>query len=485
MRALIALEDIRKAAGFKQDLKRWPQVVSVFAVGERSVPWRGRGCRTPQVMAGWHGTSPSQTFQNLLIRSGTKEPGDDSVPKLRATRRDRSRVGLVLGRSQKLHRLRRNCPVPPHPTPPHPTAHSPPGLVVRRHWRSLLKRFYLERNTCVTWRGDELTYQQPSLPGRRPTPGESQSQRSRWPLWAWNSQISEENSIHLCILLVNPGGWRPGFPTLGPAWRFLSHRGCPFGLVNQESSCLSPGRAQNDTWKAKVGFCVKASPPPFPFYQADECFHPPLWLTSRWIALVGFECHIIGIVANREMLLFVFLSFPVLTIFCVYTLSFPLYKVAVNNSWKCLSLFFQGYMSLECCVGTAVSLGNHSPGGAQLGMWQAGRVWLWAHGRGFKSRHILEDFLSPNSGCTITWSWNLGGPYLTSLSLGSSSVKCILICTSQGGEKFLSVNVNKGLQRALARSKHCTCLPTSSSLLLLYYWILILLSLRTQQNIFD
>lgn len=133
MRALIALEDIRKAAGFKQDLKRWPQVVSVFAVGERSVPWRGRGCRTPQVMAGWHGTSPSQTFQNLLIRSGTKEPGDDSVPKLRATRRDRSRVGLVLGRSQKLHRLRRNCPVPPHPTPPHPTAHSPPGLVVRRH----------------------------------------------------------------------------------------------------------------------------------------------------------------------------------------------------------------------------------------------------------------------------------------------------------------------------------------------------------------
>ena len=44
------------------------------------------------------------------------------------------------------------------------------------------------------------------------------------------------------------------------------------------------------------------------------------------MALVVFECHIIGIITNREMSFSVFLSTPMLTIFlaCVYSL--PLIK---------------------------------------------------------------------------------------------------------------------------------------------------------------
>lgn len=127
---------------------------------------------------------------------------------------------------------------------------------------------------------------------------------------------------------TQPRWLKAWIPTLGPTRHFLSHCGCPFGVVNQESSLssrFSPGRAPTDARKAKVDFCMKDSPPPFRFLRS-RCLTPPVWLRSRRAALPVFECHITGIVASREMPFFVSLSAPVLSSACA--LALPLYKGA-------------------------------------------------------------------------------------------------------------------------------------------------------------
>lgn len=121
VRELIALEGISKAACFKQGLKRWQRVVSVFAVGEGSVPWRGRGCRTPQVKAGWHGTSPSQNCQNLLISSGTKKGSGRQCAETQCDATGQNRGRACSGVESGL-----GCACLSSP-------HSPPSRVVKRH----------------------------------------------------------------------------------------------------------------------------------------------------------------------------------------------------------------------------------------------------------------------------------------------------------------------------------------------------------------
>lgn len=77
---------------------------------------------------------------------------------------------------------------------------------------------------------------------------------------------------------TQPRWLKAWIPTLGPTRHFLSHCGCPFGVVNQESSLssrFSPGRAPTDARKAKVDFCMKDSPPPFRFLRS-RCLTPPV-----------------------------------------------------------------------------------------------------------------------------------------------------------------------------------------------------------------
>ena len=215
---------------------------------------------------------------------------------------------------------------------------------------------------------------------------------------AEQSDLQAELHLLLNFAETQPRWLKAWIPMLGPT--LLSHDGCPFRVVS---------RGQH-LWGCPLGkLKLKREKPVWifvwgslhlllPFYGADKCCHPPLWLSSCWEALAVFECSVIGIVQKRNAPpFFAFLS--LLSFAC--TLSLPLYKTAADNSWKCLSPLTQASMSLKCCRGNWETIC-----GQQRPRWNA-EACVGGHPAALsqltwcKCPHVLEDFLCPNTGGTI------------------------------------------------------------------------------------